>query len=108
MADRDFKPYQFGQFQNKKDDTKTAVAIAYEPGEAAPKILATGKGAVAEKIIETAKEHHVPTHKDGKLADTLSKLKIGDMIPPELYEVVAEVLVFVDRMDKMKAKLDAK
>ena len=42
---------------------------------------------------------------DNKLAETLSKLQIGDTIPPELYDVVAEILVFVDDMDKMKAKL---
>lgn len=87
---------------------KTAVAIAYEPGENAPKILATGKGEVAEKIIEKAKENDVPLYKDNKLADTLSKLKIGDAIPPELYEVVAEILVFVDDMDRLKAKIDGK
>ena len=87
---------------------KTAVAIAYEPGETAPKILATGKGEVAEKIIEKAKENDVPLYKDNKLADTLSKLKIGDAIPPELYEVVAEILVFVDDMDRLKAKIDGK
>lgn len=87
---------------------KTAVAVAYEPGESAPKILATGKGEVAEKIIEKAKENDVPLYKDNKLADTLSKLKIGDAIPPELYEVVAEILVFVDDMDRLKAKLDGK
>jgi len=87
---------------------KTAVAIAYEPGEAAPKILATGKGEVAERIIEKAKENDVPLYKDNKLADTLSKLKIGDAIPPELYEVVAEILVFVDDMDRLKSKLDGK
>ena len=84
---------------------KTAVAIEYVPGEAAPKILATGKGQVAEKIIEKAKESNVPLYKD-KLADTLSRLQIGDMIPPKLYEVVAEILVFVDDMDRMKAKID--
>lgn len=87
---------------------KTAVAVAYEPGDRAPKILATGKGEVAEKIIEKAKENDVPLYKDNKLADTLSKLKIGDAIPPELYEVVAEILVFVDDMDRLKAKLDRK
>ncbi|MDY3797283.1 MAG: EscU/YscU/HrcU family type III secretion system export apparatus switch protein [Agathobacter sp.] len=85
---------------------KTAVAIEYVPGEAAPKVLATGKGQVAEKIIEKAKESNVPLYKDNKLADTLSRLQIGDMIPPELYEVVAEILVFVDDMDRMKAKID--
>ncbi len=85
---------------------KTAVAIAYEPGDRAPKILATGKGVVAERIIEKAKENDVPFYKDNKLAETLSKLEIGDSIPPELYEVVAEILVFVDDMNRMKGKLE--
>ena len=84
---------------------KTAVAVAYNPGEVAPKILAVGKGEVAERIIETAKENDVPFYQDNKLAETLSKLQIGDTIPPELYEVVAEILVFVDDMDRMKGKL---
>lgn len=101
----DFKRFQFNKLENQKD--KTAVAVEYVPGEAAPKIIATGKGAVADRIIEKAKESNVPLYKDNKLADTLSKLQIGDMIPPELYEVVAEILVFVDDMDKMKAKLGA-
>ena len=89
-----------------EQDTKTAVAVAYEPGDGAPKILATGKGELAEKIIEKAKENDVPLYKDNKLADTLSRLKIGDAIPSELYDVVAEILVFVDDMDRLKAKLD--
>lgn len=94
---------------NEKDfKDLTAVAVAYEPGEKAPKILATGKGEVAERIIEKAKENDVPLYKDNQLADTLSRLKIGDAIPPELYEVVAEILVFVDDMDRLKAKLDGK
>ncbi len=91
-----------GKEEEKK---KTAVALAYQPGDVAPKILAAGKGAVAEKIIETAKENDVPFYQDNKLAETLSKLEIGDTIPPELYEVVAEILVFVDDMDRMKGKL---
>ena len=85
---------------------KTAVAVAYEPGEAAPKILATGKGEVAERIIAKAKENDVPLYKDTNLTETLLKLDIGDCIPPELYGVVAEILVYVDRMDKIKAKID--
>ena len=88
------------------EEIKTAVAVAYEPGEGAPKILATGKGEVAERIIEKAKENDVPLYADNKLADTLSRLQIGDAIPPELYDVVAEILVFVDDMDRLKAKVD--
>ena len=85
---------------------KTAVAISYEPSEEAPKILASGKGYLAEKIIEKAKETNVPLYQDEKLASSLSKLEIGDSIPQELYEVVAEVLVFVDNMDRMKQKVE--
>ncbi len=95
---------------NRKIDPtqKTAVAVVYEAGDRAPKILATGKGEVAEKIIAKAKENDVPLYKDNKLADTLSKLRIGDAIPPELYEAVAEILVFVDDMDRLKAKVDGR
>lgn len=84
---------------------KTAVALAYEVGDTAPKILATGKGELAERIIEKGKESNVPLYKDNKLANTLSKLEIGDAIPPELYEVVAEILVFVDDMDRLRSKI---
>lgn len=94
--------------RNMDFSKKTAVAIAYEPGDRAPKILASGKGELADKIIEKAKENDVPLYKDNKLADTLSKLQIGDAIPPELYDVVAEILVFVDDMDRLKAKIDGK
>ena len=90
----------------EKKKEKTAVALAYTPGERAPKILATGKGLVAEKIIEVAEENDVPQYEDSELAETLSKLEIGDMIPPELYEVVAEILVFVNDMDKIRSKLN--
>ncbi len=93
--------------EEKGKRSKTAVAIEYDPEEAAPKVIASGKGILAEKIIEKAKEADVPIHQDDKLADTLSRLDIGEMIPPELYQVVAEVLVFVDAMDKIKAKMAA-
>lgn len=89
----------------EEQKSKIAVALEYEPSEEAPKIVASGRGYVAEKIIERAKEEDVPLHKDDKLADTLSKLEIGDAIPPELYEVVAEVLLFVDKVDKIKGKV---
>ena len=91
--------------KHNEEKEKTAVAVAYNPGEVAPKILAVGKGEVAERIIEMAKENDVPFYQDNKLAETLSRLQIGDTILPELYEAVAEILVFVDDMDRMKGKL---
>ena len=90
---------------NNNDMNKTAVALRYNPGDEAPEVIATGKGALAEKILKKAEESDVPVYEDEKLAKTLSKLEIGDMIPPELYGVVAEILVFVDRMDKIRNKL---
>jgi len=89
----------------KKSEKKLAIALSYNPGEDAPKVIATGAGILAEKIIEKAKEVDIPIHEDDKLAKSLASLELGEMIPVELYGVVAEVLVFVDRMDKIKAKV---
>lgn len=84
---------------------KTAVAVSYHPDEPAPRILASGKGYLADKIIKKAGENKIPIHKDDQLAGTLSRLELGDFIPPELYEVVAEILLFVDDMDRIKKKV---
>ncbi len=88
----------------KKEKLKQAIALEYDPNEDAPKVVATGRGLLAERIIERAKEANVPIHQDDRLANTLSRLDIGEMIPPQLYEVVAEILVFVDAMDKIRSK----
>ncbi len=90
----------------EKNKIKQAIALEYDPAEDAPKVVASGRGILAERIIEKAKESDVPIHRDDKLADTLSRLEIGEMIPPELYEVVAEILIFVDSMDKLKSKVN--
>ena len=80
---------------------RKATALSYEPGmDKAPKVVATGRGDIAEKIIETAKRADVPVYEDAHLADVLGTLKLGTEIPQELYEVVAEVLAFVSRMDE--------
>lgn len=89
----------------EKNKVKQAIALEYDPSEDAPKVIASGRGILAERIIDKARESDVPIHRDDKLADTLSRLEIGDMIPPELYEVVAEILIFVDSMDKLKSKV---
>lgn len=90
----------------EQEEKKTAVALEYEPGEKAPKVIASGQGYLAEKIIDTAKAEKVPVHKDEKLVRSLSVLDIGEYIPPELYSIVAEILVFVDTMDRIQEKVD--
>lgn len=92
-----------GSIFDKKN--KAAVALTYEKGDTAPKVIATGRGYVADRIIETAAEHDVPIHEDKQLAESLSTLEIGDTIPQELYEVVAEILVFVSDMEKIKERI---
>lgn len=90
----------------KKEEIKQAIALSYELGEEAPKIIATGKGQIAERLILAAKDADVAIYEDKALAKTLGKLEIGDIIPPELYEVVAEILVFVNDIEKMKSKIN--
>ena len=90
------------QQENRK---KTAVALEYEKGDTAPKVIASGRGYIADKIIRTAEENEVPVHKDEKLAKSLSLLDVGEYIPPELYSIVAEVLVYVDDMEKIQSKI---
>ena len=84
---------------------KKAVALLYDPENQAPQVVASGQGALAERIIDKSRESEVPLYKDTNLTETLLKLDIGDCIPPELYGVVAEILVYVDRMDKIRAKI---
>ncbi len=80
---------------------KEAVAIKYSPEEdRAPKVIAKGKGVIAEKIIEIAKEHKVQIYEDPDLVQSLIVIDVGEYIPPELYEAVAEVLAFIYRLNK--------
>ena len=78
------------------DDPKKAVAIKYDrEKDRAPRVLAKGRNAIAEKIIEMAKDNNVPVHPDKDLAQVLEALDLNYEIPPELYRAVAEVLVFI-------------
>lgn len=88
--------------ENKKLKEVAALQYAPEAG-GAPKIIALGKGETAEKILEAARENDIPVFEDASLAKTLNQMKIGDEIPPELYDVVAEILVFVSKIDQSYA-----
>ncbi|MFZ5732886.1 MAG: EscU/YscU/HrcU family type III secretion system export apparatus switch protein [Pseudomonadota bacterium] len=77
--------------------SKLAVALEYDR-KGAPRVVAKGKGALGEKIIEVAKANDVPVEENEVLAGALSNVELGDEIPQELYRAVAEVLVFVLRL----------
>jgi flagellar biosynthesis protein len=85
---------------------KRAAALRYQPGrQDAPIMTAKGQGYTAEKILQLAKEHGIPVQQDPSLVEILSHLEVGAQIPPELYQVVAEILAFVYQIDrKMKSQ----
>ena len=88
----------------QKKKLKEVVALKYIDGDSAPKVVASGKGQIAEKILEIADKSHVPIQENAELAHVLSALSIGDEIPPELYEIIAQILVFVSDLDKLKGE----
>lgn len=77
-----------------------AVALEYAMGrDAAPKVSASGRGAVAERIVEEAEAHGVPVQRDSDLAQVLAALDIGDFIPVEVFSAVAEILGYLYRVN---------
>lgn len=80
---------------------KKAVALKYKAESSnAPKVVAKGRGDVAERIIAVAKEHNIPIHEDSDLIEILSTLELEQEIPPELYRTIAEVLSFIYRINR--------
>lgn len=80
-----------------------AVALKYDAAEyATPEVVASGRGHIAEKIIALARTHGVYIKEDPDLVEVLARLDIGEVIPPELYAVVAEILAFVYRVNAQK------
>ncbi|MDK2822948.1 MAG: flagellar biosynthesis protein [Clostridia bacterium] len=84
---------------------KKAVALKYECGDNAPKVVALGKGEIAEKILSLASEKGVPILSKPVLVDKLIELELQQEVPPELYEVVAEVLAFIYKLSKKEGSI---
>lgn len=83
---------------------RSAIAMRYDlEKDRAPRVVARGKGAVAEKILEIAKQNGIPVHEDAELIEALARLDVQQEIPAELYQVMAEVLTFIYKANKKKA-----
>lgn len=81
---------QYDDLLNKK-----AVALQYdERNQAAPVIVASGMGYVAEKIVEIANENGVPVYEDNSLATILTQLELGTEIPEEVYQAVVDIYAY--------------
>ncbi|MEI2663907.1 EscU/YscU/HrcU family type III secretion system export apparatus switch protein [Rossellomorea sp. LJF3] len=84
-----------------RHERKEAIALGYNQQDgSAPKVVAKGKGMIAENILLKAGEHGVPVQEDKSLLSLLGNLDIGESIPEELYGAVAEVFAFIYRLDK--------
>jgi flagellar biosynthesis protein len=78
---------------------RQAVVLRYEPKkEDAPRLVAKGRGYLAEKILELARLYDIPIRQDKKLLQILSRLDLEEEIPPEVYKAVAEILAFIYRL----------
>ncbi|SHI38210.1 EscU/YscU/HrcU family type III secretion system export apparatus switch protein [Lutispora thermophila] len=91
----------FNQIQKRKNSGMMAAAIHYDGGDDAPKVTASGKGRVAAKIIEMAKAKSIPIEEDTSLVAELIDMDLGDNVPPQLYSVIAEILLLIERMESM-------
>jgi flagellar biosynthesis protein len=82
-----------------EDRREVSAALRYT-GTGAPKVVAAGKGHVAETILARAREAGVPVHRDPQLADSLAALALGDEVPEELWTAVAQVLAWAYSLDR--------
>lgn len=87
--------------KENNEKLKKAVSITYEEEFKAPIVSAKGQGYIAEKIIEKANETGVATYFDEDLLESLMAVAIGDEIPVELYEIVAKILAFIEKIDNL-------
>ncbi|MEK7772026.1 MAG: EscU/YscU/HrcU family type III secretion system export apparatus switch protein, partial [Pseudomonadota bacterium] len=81
----------------------TAVALAYREGQIAPKVVAKGRGLIAQEIISRAKEAGIYVHESRELVALLMQVNLDDRIPPQLYVAVAELLAWLYRLEQGKA-----
>ncbi|WP_374567538.1 EscU/YscU/HrcU family type III secretion system export apparatus switch protein [Nitrosomonas sp.] len=80
----------------------TAVALAYREGQVAPKVVAKGRGLIAQEIIKRAKEAGIYVHESSDLVSLLMQVDLDDRIPPQLYVAVAELLAWLYRLERGK------
>ncbi|MDR0777719.1 MAG: EscU/YscU/HrcU family type III secretion system export apparatus switch protein [Azonexus sp.] len=85
--------------KSQPDSTREAVALTYRQTDAAPRVVARGKGLIAEAIIARAHEHGVYVHESPELVALLTQVDIDEHIPPQLYMAVAELLAWLYRIE---------
>ena len=88
--------------KKKRKAASMAAALHYdEKGDGAPEVVASGKGAIAAKIINMAKERDIPIEEDMSLVAELIDMDLGENVPPQLYSVIAEILLLIENMEEI-------
>jgi flagellar biosynthesis protein len=85
---------------SKPNANQQAIALAYESSDYAPRVVAKGRGLIAEQIIARAKENNVFVHESKDLVALLMQVDLDDHIPPALYQAIAEILAWLYRLEK--------
>lgn len=80
-------------------ELRAAVALAYNSGDGAPRVVARGRGLLADEIIRRANEHQVFVHQSSELVALLMQVELDREIPPALYTAIAELLAWLYRLD---------
>lgn len=80
---------------------QVAVALTYGNTQGAPKVVAKGRGLIAQAIIERAKQHGIYVHESEELVGMLMQVELDQQIPPQLYLAVAELLAWLYRLENM-------
>ena len=87
------------RMDDKQGSLKSAVAITYGQTDAAPRVVAKGRGLIAEQIIQRAREHGVYVHESPELVSLLMQIDLDQRIPPQLYVAVSELLAWLYRLE---------
>ena len=82
------------------EERSLAVALTYAQGDAAPRVVAKGRGLIADEIIRRAREHGVYVHESPELVALLAQVDLDERIPPALYIAVAELLAWLYRVER--------
>jgi flagellar biosynthesis protein len=100
-----YKRFRIPPQSKRADKALIATALQYDAGiDNAPKVIASGQRKVAEQILAEARKYNIPIHEDPVLTAALASVNLGEEIPVELYQVVAEVLAYIYRVTSKYSK----
>lgn len=86
--------------RQSRPHSPAAIALAYETGDFAPRVVAKGQGILAERMIALAKSHAVYVHESKAMLDLLMQVELDEHIPPQLYQATAEILAWIYQLEQ--------